>query len=157
MINASKARAIPESFLQSNMKRPTMRRLIYAILLLLGSAVSANATVLFPYFVDIAPNYEDGLTEELKAAGVPCGLYHSTKPGFLNSNFTEVEDLFKETLPSDVERFEQKRGNSMLVVYTSVNKKDDALNTKTIKSYIYILRRADNSFVAAYCEQEEEL
>lgn len=157
MISASKARAIPESFLQSNMKRPTMRRLIYAILLLLGSAVSANATVLFPYFVDIAPNYEDGLTEELKAAGVPCGLYHSTKPGFLNSNFTEVEDLFKETLPSDVERVEQKRGNSMLVVYTSNNKKDDALNTKTMKSSIYILRRADNSFVAAYCEQEEEL
>lgn len=157
MISASKARAIPESFLQSNMKRPTMRRLIYTILLLLGSAVSANATVLFPYFVDIAPNYEDGLTEELKAAGVPCGLYHSTKPGFLNSNFTEVEDLFKETLPSDVERVEQKRGNSMLVVYTSINKKDDALNTKTMKSSIYILRRADNSFVAAYCEQEEEL
>lgn len=157
MIHTSKAGAIPENFLQSNMKRPTMRRLIYAILLLLGSAVSANATVLFPYFVDIAPNYEDGLTEELKAAGVPCGLYHSTKLGFLNSNFTEVEDLFKETLPSDVERVEQKRGNSMLVVYTSVNKKDDALNTKTMKSYIYILRRADNSFVAAYCEQEEEL
>lgn len=157
MIHASKAGAIPENFLQSNMKRPTMRRLIYTILLLLGSAVSANATVLFPYFVDIAPNYEDGLTEELKAAGVPCGLYHSTKPGFLNSNFTEVEDLFKETLPSDVERVEQKRGNSMLVVYTSVNKKDDALNTKAKKSSIYILRRADNSFVAAYCEQEEEL
>lgn len=157
MIHASKASAIPENFLQSNMKRPTMRRLIYTILLLLGSAVSANATVLFPYFVDIAPNYEDGLTEELKAAGVPCGLYHSTKPGFLNSNFTEVEDLFKETLPSDVERVEQKRGNSMLVVYTSANKKDDAPNTKAKKSSIYILRRADNSFVAAYCEQEEEL
>lgn len=134
-----------------------MKRLLSAILLLIGVTVSANATVLFPHFVDIAPNYEDGLTEELKAAGVPCGMYHSTKPGFLASNFTEVENLFKDSLPDDVERTEQKIGDCLLVIYTSLNKKDDTIKSKTLKCTIYILKRADNSFVAAYCEQEEEL
>lgn len=132
-----------------------MKRLINAILLLIGITVSANATVLFPHFVDIAPNYEDGLTEELQAAGVPCGMYHSTKPGFLTSNFTEVENLFKDSLPDDVERTEQKIGDCLLVVYTSLNKKDDTIKSKNLKCTIYILKRADNSFVAAYCEQEE--
>lgn len=134
-----------------------MKRLLNTILLLIGITVSANATVLFPHFVDIAPNYEDGLTEELQAAGVPCGMYHSTKPGFLTSNFTEVENLFKDSLPDDVERTEQKIGDCLLVVYTSLNKKDDTIKHKTLKCTIYILKRADNSFVAAYCEQEEEL
>lgn len=134
-----------------------MKRLLNAILLLIGITVSANATVLFPHFVDIAPNYEDGLTEELQAAGVPCGMYHSTKPGFLTSNFTEVENLFKDSLPDDVERTEQKIGDCLLVVYTSLNKKDDTIKPKNLKCTIYILKRADNSFVAAYCEQEEEL
>lgn len=132
-----------------------MKRLINAILLLIGITVSANATVLFPHFVDIAPNYEDGLTEELQAAGVPCGMYHSTKPGFLTSNFTEAENLFKDSLPDDVERTEQKIGDCLLVVYTSLNKKDDTIKSKNLKCTIYILKRADNSFVAAYCEQEE--
>lgn len=139
------------------MRLPSMKRLLNAILLLIGFSMSANATVLFPHFVDIAPDYEEGLTEELQAAGVPCGKYHSTKPGFLASNFTEVENLFKDSLPDDVERTEQKIGDCLLVVYTSLNKKDDTNKTKALKSTIYILRRADDSFVAVYCEQEEEL
>lgn len=139
------------------MKRPSMKRPLNTLLLLIGFTMSANATVLFPHFVDIAPNYEEGLTEELQAAGVPCGMYHSTKPGFLTSNFTEVEDLFKDSLPDDVERTEQKTGDCLLVIYTSLNKKDDTIKTKVLKSTIYILKRPDNSFVAAYCEQEKEL
>lgn len=134
-----------------------MKRFLYALLLLIGSAVSANATVLFPHFADIAPDYEEGLTDELRAAGVPCGMYHSTRPGFMASNFTEVEDLFRESLPADVSRSEQEAGDCLLVVYTSVNQKDDTTKTKALKSTVYILRRPDNSFAAAYCEQETEI
>lgn len=134
-----------------------MKRFLYAMLFLAGTVISSNATVLFSHFVDIAPNYEDGLTEEIRAAGVTCGMYHSTKPGFMASNFTEVEDFFANTLPSDVAREEKKIGNCLLVTYSSVNTKEgDTVKHKSLKSTIYILRRPDNSFVAAYCEEETD-
>ena len=95
-----------------------MKRFLYAILLMIGSAISADATVLFPFFVDIAPTYEEGITEELRAAGVPDGLYYSTKQDFLLPNFAAVESFFKDTLPSDVIRSEKKIGDSILVTYT---------------------------------------
>lgn len=133
-----------------------MKRFLHAILILIGSVISANATVLFPHFVDIAPVYEDGLSEELQAAGVPCGMYHSTKPDFSVSTVPAVESFLKDTLPSDVTRSEQKVDDCMLIIYTSVNRKDDTIETKPLQSSIYILCRPDNSYVAAYCEQELE-
>lgn len=133
-----------------------MKRFLYAILILIGSVISANATVLFPHFVDIAPTYEDGLSEELRAAGVPCGIYHSTKPDFLVSTISAVESFLNDTLPSDVTRSEQKVGDCLLIIYTSVNRKDDTIETKPLQSTIYILGRPDKSYVAAYCEQEVE-
>lgn len=134
-----------------------MKRFLYAMLFMAVSAIGMNATVLFPHFVDIAPNYEDGLTEELRKAGVTCGMYHSIKPGFMASSFTEVESFFADTLPSDVTREEKKIGDSLLVIYTSVNtKSDDTIETTPLKSTIYVLHRPDNSFVAAYCEEKME-
>lgn len=134
-----------------------MRRFIYAILILIGSGISANATVLFPYFVDIAPDYKDGLSEELQAAGVPCGMYHSTKPDFLVSTISKVESFLQDTLPSDVTRSEKKVNDCLLIIYTSINRKeDDTIETTPLQSTIYILGRPDNSYVAAYCEEEVE-
>ncbi len=131
-----------------------MKRFLYAILLMIGSAISADATVLFPFFVDIAPTYEEGITEELRAAGVPDGLYYSTKQDFLLPNFAAVESFFKDTLPSDVIRSEKKIGDSILVTYTSINRKADTMETKPLKSTIYVLGRPDKSYVAAYAEEE---
>lgn len=134
-----------------------MRRFIYAILILIGSGISADASVLFPHFVDIAPDYKDGLSEELQAAGVPCGMYHSTKPDFLVSTIEKVESFLKDTLPSDVTRSEKKVKDCRLIIYTSINRKeDDTIETPPLQSTIYILGRPDNSYVAAYCEGEVE-
>lgn len=133
-----------------------MKRFIYALLMIVISAVSGNATVLFPHFVDIAPSYEDGLTEELQAAGVPCGMYHSTKPDFLLKTFTSAEKFLKDTLPSDVTRTEKQVGDQILVIYTSINRPADTIATNPLQTTIYLLSRPDNSYVAAYCEQEIE-
>ena len=130
-----------------------MKRLLSVLVLIIGLAFGAKATVLFPHFVDIAPNYEDGNTRELMAAGVDCTMYHSTTPGFMASNFDEAEAFFKDTLPSDVTRTERKIGDAVLVIYTSTNTPDDNIDNDDLISTIYILKRADNSFAAAYCEQ----
>lgn len=131
-----------------------MKRFLYAILLMSGSAISANATVLFPFFVDIAPKYEEGLSEEFQAAGVTSAMYYSTQPDFLVSTFTAVESFLKDTLPSDVTRTEQKIGDRILVSYTSINRTNDTIETKPLKTTIYVLSRPDKSYVAAYEEQE---
>lgn len=131
-----------------------MKRFLYAILLMIGSAVSANATVLFPFFVDIAPKYEEGLSEEFQSAGVTSAIYYSNEPAFLVSTFTGIESFLKDTLPSDVTRSELKIGDCRLVIYTSINKKNDTIETNPLKSIIYVLERPDKSYVAAYDEQE---
>lgn len=131
-----------------------MKRFIISAVSVLILAFASEATVLFPHFVDIAPNYEEGNTPELTAAGVDCAMYHSTKPGFMASDFTEVEAFFKDTLPGDVSRSETKVGDCVLVTYSSAHDKNDAMETGTIMYTIYVLRRPDNSFVAAYCEKK---
>ena len=129
-------------------------RFLYALFLIIGSAVSVNATVLFPFFVDIAPKYEKGSSEEFQAAGITNAMYHSTQPDFLVSTLTAVESFLKDTLPSDVTRTEQKIGDRILVTYTSINRKDDTIDTKPLKTTIYVLSRPDKSYVAAYAENE---
>lgn len=131
-----------------------MKQFLFVAILVIGSAVNAGATVLFPFFVDIAPKYEEGLSEEFRAAGVTSAMYYSTQPDFLVSTFTGIESFLKDTLPSDVTRTEQKFGDRILVTYTSINRKDDTIDAKPLKTTIYVLSRPDKSYVAAYAENE---
>lgn len=131
-----------------------MKRFLYSMLLLTGVTFSAKSAVLFPFFVDIAPDYQEGVSAEFQAAGVECAMYHSTRPDFLVSTLSAVESFLKDTLPADVTRDEQTVGDCLLITYTSVNKKADTIETKSLKSTIRILSRPDKSYVAAYDEQE---
>ena len=130
-----------------------MRKLITLIILWVGVAIGANATILFPFFVDIAPDYEYGLTAELQAAGVTSAMYHSTKPGFICSTFREAENFLKDVLPDDVERTVTDKDGISLVVYRSVQTNE----VEKIFSTIYLLPRKDGSFVAAFDEYKEDL
>lgn len=138
-----------------------MNKKLFGVLLAMIFSVCANATVLFPYFVDIAPNYEEGNVKELVDLGVDCGLYHSTKPGFMTSTFTEVENFFKDTLPSDVKREERTvtvgEKKYKLVVYSSLNVADDTIKDHALKSSIYVLQLPNDSFKAVYCENKVAL
>ncbi len=131
-----------------------MKRFLYSVFIMIGSAVSVNAAVLFPFFVDIAPDYEEGVSEEFQAAGITDAMYHSTRPDFIVSTLSTVQDFLKDTLPSDVIRTEQKIGDRILITYTSINRKNDTIETNPLMSIIYVLSRPDNSYVAAYDEQE---
>lgn len=126
------------------------KSVILSIALFVSGIFGAKATILFPHFVDIAPNYDEGNCPELMEAGVDCAIYYSTKPGFMTSTFTEVESFFKDTLPSDVLRTEQKVGDFLLVTYSSENKNE----VTTYHTAIYVLQQPDNKFKAVYCEYE---
>lgn len=134
-----------------------MKKILIATVIIMTCVFGANATVLFPHFVDIAPDYKEGNSTELAEAGVDCAMYHSVKPGYWPSNFNDLESFFKDTLPSDVSREEHAVGDKLLVIYTSLDKKEaDTISTKPLKSTIYVLKRPDGSFAAAYCEHVVE-
>lgn len=131
-----------------------MNKSILSLLFIMLGYIASNATVLFPHFVDIAPNYEKGDTEKLMANGINNLMYHSTTPGFLTSKFSEVESFFKDTLPSDVTREEKNTSMGKLVIYSSLHKKDDTIKTSDIRYTIYVLQLPGDSFVAGYAEEE---
>lgn len=135
-----------------------MKKRLFVNLLAATFTLCADATVLFPNFVDIAPEYEEGNVKELADLGVDCGMYHSTKPGFMASTFTEVENFFKDTMPSDVNREERivkiDEKEYKLVIYSSLNKPNDTIDTGALLSTIYVLQLPNDSFKAVYCEKK---
>lgn len=138
-----------------------MKKKLFGMLFAVVFPLCANATVLFPHFVDIAPNYEDGNLKEFADLGVDCGICHSTTPGFITSTFTEVENFYKETLPSDVKREERIVGEEKykLVIYSSIHKSSDidTIKTNALQCTIYVLQQENDSFKAVYCEREVEI
>lgn len=133
-----------------------MKKLITTALITLLAAFGANATVLFPHFVDIAPNYEEGNSEELKGFISDKVLYHSTIPG-LTSKFSDVISFFHDTLPSDVKIEERKIGDKRLLVVSSLHKCNDTIATSHLLCTIYVLELPDDKFCAVYCEREKEI
>lgn len=138
-----------------------MKKKLFGILLAAVFLLCANATVLFPHFVDIAPNYEKGNAQELVDLGVDCGMYHSTTLGFMTSTFTEVENFFKDTLPNDVKREERTvtidKKKYKLVVYSTLHVADDTIKDHALQSTIYVLQLPNDSFKAVYCEKKVAL
>ncbi len=129
-----------------------MIKKLFALLFGLILCQSVQATVLFPFFVDIAPEYEEGLPEVMREAGVDCGLYHGTKPDFLLQTFTGVEGFYKDTLPDDVMREERMVGKYKLVKYYTMTRSNDTIKTDEIRSAIYVLELPDNRYMTVYCE-----
>lgn len=131
-----------------------MKKSVLTLLFITLGFIASNATVLFPHFVDIAPNYEKGDTETLIMNGITNLMYHSTTPGFLTSKFSEVESFFEDTLPSDVTKEEKNTPAGKLLIYYSLHKKDDTIKTPDTRYTIYVLQLPDDAFVAGYAEEE---
>lgn len=125
---------------------------LFAFLLAFAICHGIRATVLFPHFVDIAPEWEEGLPEVMKQAGVDCGMYYGTKPDFLLKTFTMVENFFNDTLPDDVIRDEKMVGECKLVKYYSINRKSDTIATDPLISVIYLLQLPEDRYMTVYCE-----
>lgn len=133
-----------------------MKKIVSLLIMVVAMATAMNATVLFPMFVDIAPGYGDGVTEEFKAAGVDSAMYHLTSHSFYPKTFTELESYFKDAMPSDVNREERMIGDKRLVIYSSVQRSSDPIPSAPLYTAIYVLEQPDNSFTAVYQEYNLE-
>ncbi len=130
-----------------------MKKFLSILLLAALSAVTSNATILFPFFVDIAPSYSEGNLPTLAEAGIKQVMYSSDTPSFYPKTFEQAIIFFKDTLPGDVKVEESKVGNMRLVTYTSLtDNKSDAIETSGYLCKIYILEQPDGSFHSAYFE-----
>lgn len=133
-----------------------MKKIVIAALLCIV-AVSAKATVLFPFFVDIAPTYQKPATPEFEAVGITNALYYSTSRSFYPETFAQLESFYKDVLPKDVLREEDEINGTKIVIYSSIQDfKDDTIQTSPILYAIMVIPMPDGSYRAAYIEGEVE-
>ncbi|MDE6754899.1 MAG: hypothetical protein K2J82_09865 [Muribaculaceae bacterium] len=86
-----------------------MRKILFIIFMALASigaqtsivtaAAMQNSTEglpLFPFFVDVAGDYNEGIPEEVAALNIPGGYY---KTPFFYSSLKDAEDFLQDVLP----------------------------------------------------------
>ncbi len=118
-----------------------------------ASTISSNATVLFPNFVDIAPDYSEGNIPSLIDAGITQVSCSSTTPSFYPTTFEQAVSFLKDVLPGDVVCEETKVGDMRLVTYTArQSNSSDTIVTDGLLSIIYLLERPDGTFHSGYYE-----
>ena len=121
-------------------------RALVTLAVLLFYYASSSAITLFPFFVDVAGDYNDGTPEEFSNLGITTMYYKS--PSFYSS-LKEADEFLKEVLPfsnEPISRNEETRDKVKIVEYTS-----PMLDEKV--SHIYLVQFPDNKFLVGYKEQ----
>lgn len=130
-----------------------MKKIFVLILVAIASAISSSATILFPNFVDIAPDYSEGNIPSLTNAGVTQVLLSSTTPSFYPKTFEQAVSFLKDVLPGDVLCEETKVGDMRLVTYTARHSNNsDTIVTDGLLSIIYLLEQPDGTYHSGYYE-----
>ena len=135
-----------------------MKRLVISLIVAV-SALSLKATAMFPFFVDIAPNYREGTTQEFVDLGIDDVSICCDAPGsFYPTTFSQVESFYNDVLPDGVLKEVKTLGDYTLAIYTYVNAHHDAtIVTDAVEFKIYVLGMPDGSFKAGYSENTVEL
>lgn len=130
-----------------------MKKILTLLLVAIASAISSQATVLFPNFVDIAPDYSKGNIPTLADAGITQVSLSSTTTSFYPKTFQQAVSFLKDVLPGDVLCEETKVGDMRLVTYTARHSNSsDTIVTDGLLSIIYLLERPDGSYHSGYYE-----
>lgn len=73
-----------------------MKKLIFSLLLMV-TAAGAHAISLFPYFVDIAGDFNDGTTAKFSELNIPTSYWRMNPFSF--SKISDADSFLKDTLP----------------------------------------------------------
>lgn len=113
------------------------------------TAAGAHAIPLFPFFVDVAGDYNDGTPAAFEKQGISC-MYWKT-PSFY-STLDEAVIFLEDVLPYSSEKITRtdreigKKGK--MVIYSS------PMTTGQI-SYLYLIQTPEDGFVTGYAESGE--
>ena len=108
--------------------------------------VSANALPLFPFFVDVAGNYNDGTPDELQKLNINCKYWQSPK---FYSKITEADDFLNSVMPYS--EYDIKRNESIINKDTRLITYESTMLNGCI-STIYLVELPDKVFYIGYKE-----
>lgn len=130
-----------------------MKRIILALIMAFSFSF-ANAITLFPHFVDVAGDYENGTPEKFAELNIPT-IYWRVAPSFY-SNIQDADSFLKDTLPFSsysIERIANKLDNGTEIIVYSSSLEADGLNEGKW-SKLYLLQSPDEPlYVAIYEDQ----
>ena len=111
-------------------------------------SLTSQAITLFPFFVDVAGDYQEGAMKEFAEIGAE--MMYSSKPTFYNS-LDEAKSFYKETMPFSTEKIilkdlklEEGKGS----VYISPM-------LDGVLSIIYLFETPDKVFYIGYDEKKK--
>ena len=122
-----------------------MKKILISLAAVLMS-LSSGAVTLFPYFVDVAGNYDDGTMEEMKVIGGEC--MYSAHPSFYRS-MDEAIAFYKDVMPFSTEKIMYRPVESDGIkggVYFSMQENG-------LVSLIYLVEIPEKGFYIGYDEK----
>lgn len=127
-----------------------MKKIIF-LLVAVALSLSAQAITLFPFFVDVAGDYQEGAPAELTDVGAT--MKYSAMPTFYKS-LDEVKVFYSDVMPFSTEKIVAKEipmpnneGKGMVYV----SPMEDG-----VASIIYLLETPDKKLYIGYDEQKKE-
>ena len=114
-----------------------MRKFILTLILTFSFSI-ANAITLFPHFVDVAGDYEDGTPEKFTQLNI-FTIYWRVAPAFY-SNIDDADSFLKDTLPFSNYAIEKTvnvlDNGTKIITYTSSLEADGLNKYKWSKLYL---------------------
>ena len=130
-----------------------MKKIILTLIMAF-SFFSANAITLFPHFVDVAGDYENGACDKFAELNIPIG-YWRVSP-FFYSNIDDADSFLKDTLPFSsypIEKTVNVLDNGTKVITYTSSLEADGLN-KDKWSKLYLIQSPDEPlYVGLYEDQ----
>lgn len=114
----------------------------------------ANAITLFPHFVDVAGDYDDGTADKFVELSIPTG-YWKVSP-FFYSNIKDADAFLMETLPFSNYPIEKETktldDGTEIVCYTSLLEADGLYKDKW--SRLYLVQSPGEPLYVGLCEDQ---
>ena len=133
-----------------------MKKFILSVLLAATFSM-ANAISLFPHFVDVAGDFEDGTPQELIDLNLPTDHYRISP--FFFSEIKNADEFLMDTLPfssCQIDKEERKLDDGTEIIIYRTSLEADGLN-KDKWSALYLVQSPDSPLIVGICEDEVTL
>ncbi len=112
---------------------------IFLILLMLLAFTIADAITLFPHFVDVAGDYQDGVSDKFAELNISTNHWR-VSPGFY-SDIKEADEFLQDTLPFSSYTIQKEtktlEDGSVLIMYISTLEADGLNKDKWSRLYLF--------------------